>query len=221
MMKRLLFVLAVFIILNNQLLAQCTCEEDQNNADYCFRHELFAELCIAFFDSSNKALLFGDKSKPTEIKLDAKLSDEFLIKLAENELKKKPLEILFVQKALMEWKTERMKIGHQYTESGLGYKFIKVGDGEMPEIGDEVIVHYTGYLEDGTKFDSSYDRDKPFSFVLGQGRVIKGWDEGIALLQKGSIAILKIPAELGYGSRNMRKIPANSTLIFKIELLDQ
>ena len=86
--------------------------------------------------------------------------------------------------------------------------------------GDNVNVHYTGLLETGSKFDSSHDRGQPFSFPLGQGRVIKGWDEAIALMSKGEKRTLVIPPELGYGSRAQGKIPPNSTLIFEVELID-
>jgi len=83
-----------------------------------------------------------------------------------------------------------------------------------------VTVHYTGTLPDGTKFDSSKDRNQPFSFKVGGQQVIAGWDEGLQLLQVGDKAILTIPSNLGYGERAMGKIPANSTLIFEIEVLD-
>ena len=106
------------------------------------------------------------------------------------------------------------------TPSGLKYIDEIIGTGTTPKGGDKVKVHYTGTLEDGTKFDSSHDRDKPFSFPLGQGRVIKGWDEAIALMSKGEKRTLIIPPELGYGSRSKGKIPSNSTLIFEVELID-
>ena len=106
------------------------------------------------------------------------------------------------------------------TESGLKYIDIALGDGAMPETGDKVVVHYTGTLEDGTKFDSSRDRNRPFEFPLGMGRVIKGWDEGLASMRIGGKRQLIIPANLGYGDRATGKIPANSTLIFDVELID-
>ena len=106
------------------------------------------------------------------------------------------------------------------TESGLRMIVHKEGNGEKPSAGQTVSVHYTGLLETGKKFDSSHDRDKPFSFPLGQGRVIKGWDEAIALMSKGEKRTLIIPPELGYGSRSKGKIPSNSTLIFEVELID-
>jgi len=106
------------------------------------------------------------------------------------------------------------------TSSGLEYVILEEGSGEMAETGDLVKVHYTGTLEDGTKFDSSYDRGEPIEFVLGRGQVIKGWDEGIALLKEGSKAKLVIPPELGYGEGGAGNvIPPNSTLVFEVELV--
>jgi peptidylprolyl isomerase len=106
------------------------------------------------------------------------------------------------------------------TPSGLKYKIIKKGNGIQPTAGDKVSVHYVGTLPDGTKFDSSRDRGEPFSFSIGTGQVIKGWDEGIALLHVGDKAILTIPPDLGYGAQAQGPIPANSTLIFEVELMD-
>lgn len=106
------------------------------------------------------------------------------------------------------------------TESGLKYEVIKEGVGETPQPGQTVTVHYTGTLEDGTKFDSSRDRGQPFSFKIGQGRVIKGWDEGLSLMKVGGRRRLVIPPELGYGARGAGGvIPPNATLIFDVELL--
>jgi len=107
------------------------------------------------------------------------------------------------------------------TESGLEYILVKEGNGIKAAAGNTVNVHYTGYLEDGTVFDSSLKRDQPFSFVLGMGRVIKGWDEGIALMKVGDKVRLIIPADLGYGERGAGGIiPPNATLIFDVELLE-
>lgn len=107
------------------------------------------------------------------------------------------------------------------TASGLAYTETKAGDGPAPKAGDIVSVHYTGKLTDGKKFDSSVDRGEPFQFPLGAGRVIKGWDEGIALMKKGGKAILTIPPELGYGARGAGGvIPPNATLVFEVELVD-
>jgi peptidylprolyl isomerase len=106
------------------------------------------------------------------------------------------------------------------TESGLKYIIHEKGRGVKAESGAQVKVHYTGKLTNDTVFDSSYKRNQPFSFKLGSGQVIRGWDEGVALLNQGDKATLIIPAELGYGSRKTGDIPPNSTLIFDIELID-
>jgi FKBP-type peptidyl-prolyl cis-trans isomerase len=106
------------------------------------------------------------------------------------------------------------------TDSGLVYEDITVGEGPQAKEGDTVQVHYTGWLIDGTKFDSSVDRNQPFDFPLGAGRVIKGWDEGVAGMQVGGQRKLTIPAELGYGARGAGGvIPPDATLIFNVELL--
>jgi peptidylprolyl isomerase len=106
------------------------------------------------------------------------------------------------------------------TDSGLQYVEVLEGTGALPTAGQTVVVHYTGTLEDGTKFDSSRDRGQPFKFPLGAGRVIKGWDEGIATMKIGGQRTLIIPSELGYGSRGAGGvIPPNATLIFEVELL--
>ncbi|SUZ80272.1 uncharacterized protein METZ01_LOCUS33126 [marine metagenome] len=108
------------------------------------------------------------------------------------------------------------------TASGLQIKTIVVGTGDKAEPGKTVVVHYTGWLLDGTKFDSSVDRGTPFEFPLGAGRVIKGWDEGVATLKIGGKVELIIPPNLGYGASGAGGvIPPNATLKFEVEFLDQ
>ncbi len=114
--------------------------------------------------------------------------------------------------------------GYQKTASGLQYKDTKVGDGAQPKRGDTCNVHYTGWLyQDGVKgqkFDSSVDRGKPFGFRVGEGQVIKGWDEGVATMKIGGKRTLIIPPALGYGARGAGGvIPPNATLMFDVELL--
>lgn len=111
-------------------------------------------------------------------------------------------------------------MGEVTTASGLVYEDISVGSGETAAAGMHVTVHYTGWLTDGSKFDSSKDRDDPFSFPLGAGRVIRGWDEGVAGMQVGGVRKLTIPPDLGYGARGAGGvIPPNATLVFEVELL--
>ena len=111
--------------------------------------------------------------------------------------------------------------GMEKTDTGLYYNITREGSGNHPEKGNTVSVHYRGMLLDGTVFDSSYQRNEPISFPLGEGRVIQGWDEGIALLKKGAAAKLVIPSDLAYGAAGAGgAIPPNATLIFEVELVD-
>jgi peptidylprolyl isomerase len=106
------------------------------------------------------------------------------------------------------------------TPSGLQYVELEEGTGATPQTGQTVVVHYTGTLENGKKFDSSRDRGQPFSFKIGVGQVIKGWDEGVGTMKVGGRRKLIIPADLGYGARGAGGvIPPNATLLFDVELL--
>jgi FKBP-type peptidyl-prolyl cis-trans isomerase FkpA len=107
------------------------------------------------------------------------------------------------------------------TSSGLKYQDLAVGDGDEAISGKEVVVHYTGWLTDGSKFDSSVDQGRPFPFTLGAGSVISGWDEGVAGMKVGGKRKLVIPPALGYGSSGFPPvIPPNATLVFDVELLE-
>ena len=140
-------------------------------------------------------------------------------------------DILFQQE--QEINQGKKSVYREYIEkdNGLIYFILEEGEGEIPQIGDTVSVHYEGFLlgepsimESGVslKFDSTYDREEPFSFELGGGRVIEGWDEGIALLSVGSKAKFIVPPDLGYGPMGLRpNIPPNATLILNVELLDK
>ncbi len=106
------------------------------------------------------------------------------------------------------------------TDSGLKYEDLIEGAGEAAVAGQQVSVHYSGWLTDGSKFDSSVDRNQPFSFALGRGMVIPGWDEGVAGMKVGGKRRLTIPPQLGYGAQGAGGvIPPNATLVFEVELL--
>ena len=106
------------------------------------------------------------------------------------------------------------------TPSGLEYKELLVGTGQQASVGARAVVHYTGWLMDGTKFDSSLDRAGPFEFVIGQGQVIKGWDEGVGTMKVGGKRELVIPPELAYGDRGAGGvIPPGATLRFEVQLI--
>jgi len=125
------------------------------------------------------------------------------------------------QKKLEQQQLIDISKGATETSSGLLYFILNEGSGDRPKKGSSVSVHYSGYLLDGTKFDSSYDRGQPITFPIGSGRVIKGWDEGIALLNIGAKAKFIIPSHLAYGERGAGGvIPPNATLIFEVELVD-
>ena len=123
------------------------------------------------------------------------------------------------------WGSQAMSAAKVTTPSGLQYVDLTVGNGDVAKTGDQVSVHYTGWLRNpdgskGRKFDSSKDRGQPFQFALGQGQVIKGWDEGVQGMKVGGVRELIIPPALGYGQRGAGGvIPPNATLIFEVELL--
>ena len=111
--------------------------------------------------------------------------------------------------------------GMKKTKSGLYFSILKEGQGAKPVRGSSVSVHYKGMFVDGTIFDSSYQRNQPIEFLLGTGQVIKGWDEGLMLLNKGSIARFVIPSHLAYGSHGAGEtIPPDTTLVFDVELVN-
>ena len=111
-------------------------------------------------------------------------------------------------------------MSEKITDSGLKYDDITEGDGDIATAGQMVTVHYTGWLTDGNKFDSSKDRNDPFKIKLGAGNVIRGWDEGVAGMKIGGTRKLTIPANLGYGAQGAGGvIPPNATLVFEVELL--
>ncbi len=112
-------------------------------------------------------------------------------------------------------------MAERMTDSGLKIEDLVEGEGDAANAGDKVSVHYTGWLTDGAKFDSSVDRNEPFQFPLGGGRVIRGWDEGVQGMKPGGKRKLTIPPQLGYGAAGAGgAIPGNATLVFEVELLE-
>ncbi|MGB3655631.1 MAG: FKBP-type peptidyl-prolyl cis-trans isomerase [Rivularia sp. (in: cyanobacteria)] len=139
---------------------------------------------------------------------------------SQNTIQESPASTTVADSTTTKASDNKMSDGIVTTPSGLKYEVLKEGTGETPKSGQNVTVHYTGTLEDGTKFDSSRDRGQPFQFKIGQGQVIKGWDEGLSTMKVGGRRNLIIPPELGYGSRGAGGvIPPNATLNFDVELL--
>jgi len=152
-------------------------------------------------------LAYGEKGRPPQIPAKATLIFDVELLNVFEPVRAVPFEVKGVEQVT--------------TSTGLKYQVVRAGSGPKPETGQTVIVHYTGYLENGKTFDSSVEREQPFSFPIGQGRVIKGWDEGVALMKIGGQTRFIIPPELGYGERGFGNlIPPNSTLIFDVELLN-
>ncbi|MCS7018327.1 MAG: FKBP-type peptidyl-prolyl cis-trans isomerase [Cytophagales bacterium] len=223
-MKKIALLTAACTFLLFVAKAQDNCHtclpKQATSANYCHTSTAFNGLCAQFKEKQDFFLLLNGKTA-RKVKVGKANDTAYLLSIANDKnLKITAAEILFIQQALQSWSVVERRLGFAMQPSGLGIKIIQEGTGELPPNGKNVIVHYTGYLEDGSKFDSSVDRGQPFSFTLGAGQVIKGWDEGIAKLKIGTKAVLLIPAHLGYGSRGAGGvIPPNATLFFEVELL--
>ena len=167
-----------------------------------------------------------DEFNSTDVmRFDIKVNDfypksEYKAKMIEAVKKRYPEETARIHAELQDYFIQNNIVATP-TESGLYYVMTQEGNGEMPEKGDNVKVHYTGKLIDGTVFDSSIERGEPIAFTLGVGQVIQGWDEGIMLMSKGEKGVLYIPYYLAYGDRGAGNvIPPFATLIFDVELID-
>ena len=129
--------------------------------------------------------------------------------------------LLCINIAAVAQSSVKLKVNEEHTtENGLKVTLLKNGKGKILAKGDKVKVHYKGELVDGRPFDSSYERDQPFEFVMGMNQVIAGWDQALLMLKTGDKAKLVIPPDLGYGDTPMPKIPAGSYLVFEVEVLD-
>lgn len=219
-MKYLL--LAFSLTLSLASVAQCDTFNQTESADYCYTDSLFVGYCAAFSeDGTTFQLVTGKKAK--SIPIAEETDTQYFLDLATNKkLKIKPKDLLFIQAATAQWTIKKMTLGFTLDDQGLGIKILQDGTGTVPQKGENIKVHYSGFLLDGTKFDSSVDRGRPIEFILGTGRVIKGWDQAFAQLKRGTKARILIPSELGYGPRGAGggTIPPNATLIFEVELVE-
>ncbi|XOV94889.1 MAG: FKBP-type peptidyl-prolyl cis-trans isomerase [Bacteroidota bacterium] len=219
-MKYAFFVIGLIMSLVTN--AQCDTCNLSEPADYCYTDSLFTGYCAAFIeDQATFQLVLGKKTKG--IPIAEETDTKYFLELAANKkLKIRTKDLLFIQEATAQWAIAKMTLGYTLDDQGLGIKILEEGTGTIPEKGSTLKVHYTGYLADGTKFDSSVDRGRPIEFILGTGRVIKGWDQAFAQLKRGTKARILIPSELGYGPRGAGggTIPPNATLIFEVELIE-
>lgn len=236
---RIAFSILLLTLLGaTQLQAQCgSCPTVSGEViDHCFCLTSHPKQCVQFMEDA-KSFYYQDlnrkKGNPMKFELPADLAapdTDYLLGLAaDKKLKLSATDLLIIEAGINEWRQiegirtwnpDIINSGFTLLPSGLAYKPLKIGTGNLAESGQRVTVHYTGYLINGEKFDSSLDRKKSFQFTLGKGQVIKGWDEGLALMTVGSRYLLRIPADLGYGSRGAGKaIPPNAVLFFDVQLL--
>jgi hypothetical protein len=204
--------------------------------DFCYQEAEIKNRCVQFTEDSEMFhYQHNEGKKQIEMKLPmpgklAAPSTSYLLSLVPD---KKPnlyaIDLLIIEHALAQWRQlEAIRLwdlaivnsGFSVTASGLAYKPLVIGIGKTPEKGKKVNVHYTGYLESGKKFDSSLDKKHTYQFALGLGQVIKGWDEGLAIMTVGSRYLLRIPPALGYGAAGAGGvIPPNATLYFDIQFI--
>jgi len=219
-----LILIGIFMNINYiQAQTQPCRATDGKKVDFYYNSPTFPGMCAQFVLNSATCDFYpSEKAKqPMALPvLDKVVNSETLADVIKKHPKLTAMDVAFLLAAYEQWNKAKLDIGFTILPSGLGYKVIVEGTGKLPEKNKKVKVHYKGYLTDGTKFDSSYDRNDPIEITLGVGQVIKGWDDGIGLFKVGSKGVLKIPAELGYGSRGAGgAIPPNATLFFDIEVV--
>ena len=182
------------------------------------KHTVFG--CVVEGQEIVDSIEQGDTIDKIEILRIGKDAQNWNAVAAFNSFNQKTQKRIDAQKAKQAKELHKVSAGFKQMDSGLRYQIIQEGTGQQPVAGQTVSVHYKGQLLDGTVFDSSYKRQKPLDFVLGQGQVIPGWDEGVSLLKVGDKARFVIPSDLAYGSRGAGGvIPPNAALIFDVELV--
>ena len=182
------------------------------------KHTVFG--CVVEGQEIVDSIEQGDTIDKIEILRIGKDAQNWNAVAAFNSFNQKTQKRIDAQKAKQAKELHKVSAGFKKMDSGLRYQIIQEGTGQQPVAGQTVSVHYKGQLLDGTVFDSSYKRQKPLDFVLGQGQVIPGWDEGVSLLKVGDKARFVIPSDLAYGSRGAGGvIPPNAALIFDVELV--
>ena len=226
-MKKSVILLAVCAVMGTACAQNVELKSFNDSASYAIGRDIFRnweqqQLGIdariagqALIDAANAQSRLNDQQA---FPLLQRFQKEFERRQMEQEASKNPVARENIEKGEQFMKEISNNKSVYTTKSGLKYRKVKEGNGKHPKATDRVKVHYTGTLIDGKKFDSSIDRGEPLTFPLNQ--VIPGWTEGLQLMDEGSKYILYIPYNLGYGTRDMGDIPAGSTLIFEVELLE-
>lgn len=237
-MRKFVLLSILFSFMASGLYSQCeSCSApDGVTIQHCYQDVDQPGKCAMFMDDK-PTFYFEDKNRKkkrvVEVTLPSQLAAPGIPYLAQlggnSDLRLTGSDMLFLRdainnwrfvEAIRNWNPEVLKEGYAIRESGLAYRIITQGQGDLPQAGQKVKVHYTGYFTDGKKFDSSLDRQAPFVFPLGKGQVIKGWDEGVALMRPGSRFLFRIPGDLAYGERGFPgAIPPNATLFFDVKFL--
>ncbi len=195
------------------------CPKTNEKTDFCYKNTDFPKQCARFSQTADLFYVYNQKQKVIKLRIPENPTP-YLIQLAENKkLKFAISDILFIQKALDYWENRPFTEGFDTTKLGIGIKIIQEGKGKIAQKNQKIRFRYIGKFEDGHIFDSSLERKTPYEGILGEGKLIKGLDEGLVGLQVGTKALLKIPPKLGYGEQSYGKIPAGTTLYYEIFIL--